>query len=109
MADDDCTGMVLDGQLQFGHASAGQVRGFISRHHAHCGIPTAWRFHSAVFNGGTLMGLAIVGNPVALALSGRCILEVNRLCIYGIERYGVLLEAIGQSLPGELRKHKRSY
>jgi hypothetical protein len=81
VAKDYCTGMVLDWQLQLGHASAGQVRGFIGRHHAHCGIPTAWRFHSAVFNGRTLMGVAIVGNPVARALSGRGILEVNRLCI----------------------------
>jgi hypothetical protein len=56
--------MILDWQLQLGSASAGQVRSFIARHHAHCGIPTAWRFQRAVFNGRTLMGVAIVGNPL---------------------------------------------
>ena len=61
--------------------AANSVRRFISLHHAHCGIPVTWRFHNAVFNGATLIGVAVVGNPVAPALMGRGILEVNRLCI----------------------------
>jgi hypothetical protein len=81
LADDGCAGMLLDWQLRIGEAHAGVVRRFVARHHAHCGIPTAWRFHAAVFNGATLMGVAIVGNPVARALMGRGIVEVNRLCI----------------------------
>ncbi|MCB8877876.1 XF1762 family protein [Acidisoma silvae] len=81
VTDDGCTGIILDWQLQHGTVSAGEARRFIARHHAHCGMPTAWRFHGAVFNGRTLMGVALVGNPVARALSGRGILEINRLCI----------------------------
>ena len=81
VTDDSCAGLVLDWQLQHGPVSHGQARRFIAQHHAHCGIPTAWRFHGAVFNGRTLMGVAIVGNPVARAYSGRGILEINRLCI----------------------------
>ncbi|MBW4025403.1 MAG: hypothetical protein HIU92_20125 [Proteobacteria bacterium] len=81
VTDDGCAGLVLDWQLQLGPVSSGQARRFIAQHHAHCGIPTAWRFHGAVFNGRTLMGVAIVGNPVARAYSGRGIVEINRLCI----------------------------
>jgi hypothetical protein len=43
-------------------------------------ITVSWRFHQAVFNGPTLLCVAVVGNPVAPALMGRRILEVNRLC-----------------------------
>ena len=40
-----------------------------------------WRFHTGIYNGRTLLGVAIVGNPVAPGLNGRGIAEVNRLCI----------------------------
>jgi hypothetical protein len=72
--------MILDWQLQHSPVSAGQARQFIARHHAHCGIPTTWRFHGAVYNGRTMVGVAIVGNLVARPLSGRGILEINPLC-----------------------------
>jgi hypothetical protein len=81
LTNDGCAGMLLDWQLRIDDVHAGAVRRFIAQHHAHCGIPTAWRFHAAVFNGRTLMGVAIVGNPVARALMGRSIVEVNRLCV----------------------------
>ena len=74
--------MLLDWQLRIG-AGLGwrQTRAFIARHHAHCAPPLMWRFDSAVYNGSTLLGVAIVGNPVAPGLMGRGILEVNRLCL----------------------------
>ncbi|MDE1905142.1 MAG: hypothetical protein KGH75_01645 [Rhodospirillales bacterium] len=81
VADDGCAGLLLDWRLQLGDVERHRVRGFIARHHAHCSPPTAWRFHGAVFNGRTLIGMAVVGNPVARALMGRGIVEVNRLCI----------------------------
>jgi len=81
VADDGCCGLVLDWQLRFKPIAANSVRRFIGLHHAHCGIPVTWRFHNAVINGATLIGVAVVGNPVAPALMGRGILEVNRLCI----------------------------
>lgn len=81
LADDDCCGLVLDWQLRLRQIEHKGVRGFIDRHHAHCGVSVTWRFHNAVFNGPTLIGVAVVGNPVAPALMGRDILEVNRLCV----------------------------
>ena len=58
-----------------------QTRAFIARHHAHCAPPVMWRFDAAIYNGNTMLGLAIVGNPVAPGLMLRGILEVNRLCL----------------------------
>ena len=81
VADDECCGLVLDWQLEIapiGHACA---RSFVQKHHQHCRPPAVWRFHTGIFNGRTLLGVAIVGNPVAPALNGRGIVEVNRLCI----------------------------
>ena len=81
IADDGCCGLILDWQLRIEQVSAARARRFIADHHAHCAAPVAWRFHVAVFNGRTMIGVAVVGNPVARALSGRDILEVNRLCV----------------------------
>jgi hypothetical protein len=81
VADDGCCGLVLDFQLRLKPVPADTVRRFIARHHAHCGAPVIWRFHQGVFNGATLIGVAVVGNPVAPAFMGRGIVEVTRLCI----------------------------
>lgn len=81
VTDDGCCGLVLDWQLRFKPVATRSVKRFIDLHHTHCGVPVTWRFHNAVFNGATLIGVAVVGNPVAPALMGRGILEVNRLCV----------------------------
>ncbi len=81
VSDDDACGLILDWQLRLKIPSHATVRNFVARHHAHCDVPTAWRFHNAVYNGTTLIGVAVVGNPVARAYMGRGILEVKRLCI----------------------------
>ena len=81
VADDDCSGMVLDWQLQIADVTHAQARSFIARHHAHCRPPVIWRFHTGIYNGRTLLGVAVVGNPVARCYNGRGIVEVNRLCI----------------------------
>ncbi len=73
---------MLDRQPRLEPIAPSIARGFIARHHAHCGVPVTWRFHNVVFNGPTLIGVAVVGNPVAPALMGRGILEVNRLCVH---------------------------
>jgi hypothetical protein len=74
-------GLVLDWQLDIQRVSFATARDFVARHHAHCAGPCAWRFGAAVWNGWTLLGVVIVGNPVAPAYANRRILEVNRLCV----------------------------
>lgn len=81
IADDGGSGLVLDYQLQHRPIGIPAARAFVARHHAHCGQPAVSRFAGAVFNGWHLIGVAMVGNPVARALNGRGILEVNRLCV----------------------------
>ena len=74
--------MVLDWQLRIGPGLGHlETRAFIARHHAHCLPPVTWRFGATIYNGPTVLGLAIVGNPVARAFMGRGIVEVNRVCL----------------------------
>jgi hypothetical protein len=80
VADDDCD-FLLDWDLVIRPVSFSAAAGFVHRHHAHCGAPTAWRFGASITNGPTLLGVVMVGNPVGRGFSGRRILEVNRLCI----------------------------
>lgn len=81
VADDGCCGLILDWCLEIGEVDRASAKRFIARHHAHCRVPVTWRFHAGIYNGRTLLGVAVVGNPVAPALNGRGIVEVNRLCV----------------------------
>ena len=81
LADDGCCGMVLDWQLDHRPVTLPAARAFVARPPAHCGPPVTWRFGVAVWNGHTMVGVAMVGNPVARAFNGRGVLEVNRLCV----------------------------
>lgn len=73
--------MLLDWNLVVRPVAFAAAADFVRRHHAHCGAPTAWRFGASVANGPTLLGVAMVGNPVARAFNGRGVVEVNRLCL----------------------------
>lgn len=73
---------MLDYKLQVRPVAFRDACAFVRRHHSHCGPPVAWRGGAAVFNGAHSMpGVVMVGNPVARALNGRGIAEVNRLCV----------------------------
>jgi len=81
VTDDGGCGLILDWALEIGEIDRASAKRFIAQHHAHCRVPVAWRFHTGIYNGRTLLGVAVVGNPVAPALNSRGILEVNRLCV----------------------------
>ena len=81
VADDGGCGLILDWSLEIHDIGRACAKRFIAKHHAHCRMPVTWRFHTGVYNGRTLLGVAVVGNPVAPGLNGRDIVEVNRLCI----------------------------
>ena len=82
VADDGCTSLLLDFQLALRPVSLRDAKAFVARHHQHCGVPVTARFQQAVWNGpATMLGVALVGNPVARALCGQNTLEVSRLCI----------------------------
>ncbi len=81
VADDGGCSMLLDYQLELHPIAFGAARDFVARYHRHCAAPVTWRFGKAVWNGRVMVGVVMAGNPVAPALNGRGIVEVNRLCI----------------------------
>lgn len=81
VADDGAGALLLDYRLQIRPVTFAVARAFVARHHSHCNPPVAWRFGFGIANGGLLLGVAMACNPVARALNGRGVVEVNRLCI----------------------------
>jgi hypothetical protein len=61
--------------ITFAEASA-----FVALHHRHHKPPTGWLFGTAVSNGERVVGVAMVGRPVARMLCDGYTAEVNRLC-----------------------------
>lgn len=61
-----------------------EAREFIRAHHRHHGVPVGhlW-FHGVHDDAGELVGVAVVGRPVARALDDHLTMEVTRLCTDG--------------------------
>jgi len=72
---------MLDYKLEVRPISFRDACAFVARHHAHCKPPTCWRWGSALYNGFSLIGVVMVGNPVAPAFMHRGTVEVNRLTV----------------------------
>lgn len=60
-----------------------QARAFVAQHHRHLGSPVSGLFAVGVAQGPDLVGVAIVGRPVARGLQDGAIAEVTRLCTLG--------------------------
>jgi len=72
---------MLDYKLQVRPVSFRDASAFVRAHHVHAGPPTTWRFGSSLFNGWTMLGVVMVGNPVARAFMNRGMVEVTRLAV----------------------------
>lgn len=59
------------------------VRRWIGEHHRHHDPPTGWRYGLVARRGPIVVGVAVVGRPLARALAGA---EVTRLCTWGPSR-----------------------
>jgi len=82
VCDDNGFTTMLDYKLQVRPISFRDAAQFVGRHHSHSRPPLTWRFGFGVWNGrALLMGVAMIGNPVARALMGRNLVEVLRLCV----------------------------
>jgi len=58
-----------------------QAKAFVAEHHRHC-APARWgRFAIAALSDDCLVGVAVVGNPVARGLADGLTAEVTRLCV----------------------------
>lgn len=72
---------LLDFRLQLGPIRFGIAKAFVQRHHEHCPPPAGWRYGAGCWNGRTLVGVAMVGRPVARRIDAGSTVEVNRLCL----------------------------
>lgn len=71
----------LDFGLRIVPTGFARARDFVARHHKHARPPAGWRFGFGIANGPTLIGVVMVGRPVARALDPTQVVEVNRLCL----------------------------
>lgn len=71
----------LNMKLQIKPIRLKEAKDFISKHHRHNKPPLSWRFGASIWNWETLVGVVMVGRPVARLLDHKSIVEVNRLCI----------------------------
>lgn len=60
-----------------------QARAFVAVHHRHLGPPVSGLFAVGVAQGAELVGVAIVGRPVARGLQDGATAEVTRVCTLG--------------------------
>jgi hypothetical protein len=60
-----------------------EARAWVSRHHRHHGAPVGGLFAIGASLGGTLIGVVIVGRPIARLLDDDFSAEVTRLCTDG--------------------------
>lgn len=79
---DDTTGCIrVDYGLRLEAIPQRDAKEFVREHHRHNKPPAGWRWGHAVYNGQDLVGVAMVGRPVARRLDAQTVVEVNRLCI----------------------------
>jgi len=80
-ADGGMGNLVLDWNLVVCEIKQAVAKQFVTEHHKHCPAPVGWRFGAGLMNGRDLVGVVMVGRPVARAIDHTTTVEVNRLCI----------------------------
>lgn len=70
--------------LQIRPITLREANAFVALHHRHNDPTRGHRFSVAVYLGEFLMGVAIVGNPVARALDDGLTVEVRRTCVFPV-------------------------
>lgn len=71
----------LNMKLQIKQIKQSDAKRFIQEHHRHNKPPVGWRYGAGIWNWETLIGVVMVGRPVARKINHHEIVEVNRLCI----------------------------
>lgn len=80
---DDCatTGWAIDFGLRLEPIDQATAKAFVRANHRHNPPPAGWRWGHGVYNGHDLVGVAMVGRPVARRLDPAKVVEVNRVCV----------------------------
>ena len=68
-----------------------QAKEFVGVHHRHNKPPVGHKFSIGVTVAGTLVGVAMVGRPIARAFDNGLTLEVNRTCTIGCRNANSML------------------
>jgi hypothetical protein len=68
------------GRLEVRPISLGEAKAFVARHHAHSAAPQGWKFGCGIEDRLGLVGVVVIGRPVARRLDDGETLEVTRLC-----------------------------
>lgn len=74
-------GLLADYRLRVEPVAFRDAKAFVATHHEHCRPPARWRFGAACWNGPSLVGVVMVGRPVARMIDASQVVEVNRLCL----------------------------
>lgn len=80
ITDDGYGQMLLDYGIALRRISREAAMAFVRQHHSHNGPLRIDRFRVAAWNGPTLVGVVVVGNPTTPSLMNRGWVEVRRLC-----------------------------
>lgn len=70
-------------KLQIVHIELGEANAFVAKYHRHHSPVTGHRFSIGCVNGDALVGVAIIGRPVARMQDDGLTLEVNRVATDG--------------------------
>lgn len=76
----------MSGRLQLVPLDLAEANAFVARHHRHHGPVVGHRFSIGAALGDLIVGVAIIGRPVARRRDDGMTLEVTRLCTDGIKR-----------------------
>ena len=67
-------------RLSMRSISLAEAKAFVARHHAHAPAPVGWKFGCGIEDVLGMVGVVMVGRPVARALDDGQTLEIIRLC-----------------------------
>lgn len=81
VADGGLGHLILDWQLEVRPIARDAAKDFVRKHHEHSPPPAGWRFGAGIWNGPDLVGVVMVGRPVARRIDHLTVVEVNRLCV----------------------------
>lgn len=81
VTDDTRSQLLIDFGLSLTHIDFAMASAFVGRHHAHHGPSVGWKWGHGVRNGEDLIGVCVVGRPVARMIDATTTVEVTRLCV----------------------------
>lgn len=70
-------------EMNLTHVELKEANAFVERLHRHCKPITGHRFSIGAIHEGRLVGVAIIGRPVARKTCQKTVVEVSRLCTDG--------------------------